>query len=107
MKTITALLALAALALPQVLLAEDSLAEEQGQPPIRASEYQRSDEGPEIVIRGDEGQTYYEYRVNGELQEIRIEPEVGPVYYLIPVEGGYIRRENSTLLLPSWVLFRW
>lgn len=81
--------------------------EENRQEPIRASQYQRSDEGPAIVIRNDTDNTYYEYRVNGQIQEIRVEPSVGPVYYLIPVEGGYIREEESGLRLPSWVLFRW
>lgn len=103
MKMASTLVALALLGVPLSVSAEEANA----QAPIRASEYQRSEEGPAIVIRSQDGNTYYEYRVNGELQEIRVEPEVGPVYYLIPVEGGYIRREESKLLLPSWVLFRW
>lgn len=95
----------AALAILLALAMSQTLAQEQ--PPVRASEYQRSDEGPAIIIYNDDEQTYYEYRVNGELQEIKVEPKVGPTYYLIPVEGGFIRREESKLLLPSWVLFRW
>tara|TARA_R100000322_G_scaffold57070_2_gene35304 strand:- start:8991 stop:9302 length:312 start_codon:yes stop_codon:yes gene_type:complete len=96
-----ALLTLLALT-PQAHSQEDSKQE-----PIRASEYQRSDQGPAIVIRNDQDNTYYEYRVNGEIQEIKVEPGVGPAYYLVPVEGGYIRRDESGLRLPSWVLFRW
>ena len=89
-----------------VSLAPMALAEETP-PPVRASEYPRSDGGPAIIIRHQQDTTYYEYRVNGELQEIRVEPEIGPAYYLIPVAGGFQRREESLLLLPSWVLFRW
>lgn len=105
MKSYVALALVAVLGVSQAALAQEEAPDEQA--PVRASEYQRSDEGPAIVIRGEEGKTFYEYRVNGELQEIRVEPEVGPVYYLIPVEGGYVRRDSSKLLLPSWVLFSW
>lgn len=105
MKSFAALTLVATLGASQSISAQEKEREQQA--PIRASEYQRSDEGPAIIIRGEEGKTYYEYRINGELQEIRVVPQVGPVYYLIPVEGGFVRRENSKLLLPSWVLFRW
>jgi hypothetical protein len=100
MKKFAALAVLAALGTSQAVLAEERES-------VRASEYQRSDEGPAIIIRNEDDNTYYEYRVNGELQEIKVVPEVGPTYYLIPIEGGFIRRESSQLLLPSWVLFRW
>lgn len=63
---------------------------------------------PQIVIRHTEDKTFYEYRVNGVLKEIKVVPSVGPEYYLIPADGGgWIREDRSTLLLPSWVIFRW
>lgn len=51
---------------------------------------------------------YYEYRVNGEVKEIKVVPDIGPSYYLVPAEGGgWIREGETSLLVPSWVLFRW
>ena len=62
---------------------------------------------PEIVIRHGESKTVYEYRVNGELREIKIVPKHGKEYYLVPSEGGWIKEGESTLLIPSWVIFSW
>lgn len=72
-------------------------------------DYQPDDQAPAIVIRsGDNDAVFYEYRVNGELREIRVVPKNAPVYYLVPADGGgWIREEQSRLLIPSWVLFRW
>ncbi len=64
---------------------------------------------PQITISHDGSKTYYEYRVNGELREIKVVPKEGPEYYLVPApgEGEFIRHEESQLLIPQWVLFRW
>jgi len=64
---------------------------------------------PEIRIRHDEERAYYEYRINGKLQEIKVVPKIGKPYYLVPEEGSgeFVRLEESTLLIPKWVLFRW
>lgn len=78
--------------------------------PVRASEYQRQQRAdePQIVIRHEKDKTFYEYRVNGMVKEIKVVPEVGPSYYLVPAEGGdMIREDESQLLVPSWVIFSW
>lgn len=75
--------------------------------PVRASEYRSDTSGPQIIIRNQEDRTYYEYRVNGVLREIRVVPEVGSPYYLVPANGGFIRQDESQLLVPSWVIFNW
>lgn len=63
---------------------------------------------PEITIRDSEDKTYYEHRVNGILTEIKVVPDVGPTYYLVPSDGGgWIREERSSVLVPKWVLFEW
>jgi Protein of unknown function (DUF2782) len=63
---------------------------------------------PEIRIEQGEDATYYEHRVNGVLKEIKVVPDIGPEYYLVPVDGeGWIREERSTVLVPKWVLFEW
>ena len=65
-------------------------------------------EQPDIVIREEEDKTFYEYRVNGILKEIKVVPKVGPAYYLVPADGeGWIREERSQMLVPKWVLFEW
>ena len=76
--------------------------------PVVISDYQPTSEGPQIVIRPGEKEVFYEYRVNGQLMEIKVVPEVGPEYYLVPADGGgWIQETDSELLVPSWVLFRW
>jgi len=63
---------------------------------------------PEIVIRHEEEKTFYEYRINGVLKEIKVVPTIGPTYYLVPQDGNaWIQEEKSQVLVPSWVLFKW
>lgn len=63
---------------------------------------------PEIVIRNEDNKTFYEYRVNGVLKEIKVVPKIGPTYYLVPQDGNaWIREDRSQVLVPSWVLFEW
>ncbi|MDK8465552.1 DUF2782 domain-containing protein [Marinobacter sp. SS13-12] len=76
--------------------------------PLVVSDYQPSSDGPQIVIRPGENEVFYEYRVNGQLMEIKVVPEAGPEYYLVPADGGGWIRENETdMLVPSWVIFSW
>jgi len=68
------------------------------------------DKDAQVTIRpGDKGEVLHEYRVNGQVVEIKVVPKIGPPYYLVPAEGGegYIRLDRSQLLIPKWVLFRW
>lgn len=66
------------------------------------------DNEPVVTIRQGEKATYYEYRINGQLKEIKVEPVVGKTYYLVPTEeGAFDRFDNSTLMLPKWILFSW
>ena len=78
--------------------------------PLQAdSDLAQSEE--QITIRpGDQGKVIYEYRINGQIKEIRVVPKIGKPYYLVPSDtqgGPYIRMDSSQLLIPSWVLFRW
>ena len=76
--------------------------------PVVMPEYQPDASTSEIVIRPGEDVVYYEYRVNGEIREIKVVPDAGPSYYLVPADGGgWIREGETSLLIPSWVLFRW
>ena len=100
------------LVLPVLALAQDSGPLDQPvappEEPVVTQDYQRSPDAPQVVITSGEDATFYEYRVNGELQEIKVVPRVGPPYYLVPAEGGgWIREDRSQTLIPSWVIFRW
>lgn len=75
--------------------------------PVLAPEYQPGPEESQIIIRSGENEVYYEYRVHGQLLEIKVVPEVGPSYYLVPADGGWIREDRSQTLIPSWILFGW
>lgn len=87
---------------------DDPQAVETPQEPLVVSDYQPSSEGPAIVIRPGDGEVFYEYRVNGQLMEIKVVPEVGEEYYLVPADGGgWIREDQTETLIPSWVIFRW
>ena len=71
--------------------------------PVMADEG-RSISEPQITIRHEDKKTYYEYRVNGVLREIKVVPAVGPEYYLVPADGeGWIREERSTLLVQKHI----
>ena len=67
-----------------------------------------AEDEPDIQIRYGEDKTIYEYKVNGEIVEIKIVPKVGPEYYLVRTEeGDFQRSETSRLLFPSWKLIEW
>ncbi|WP_430460812.1 DUF2782 domain-containing protein [Thalassolituus sp. LLYu03] len=63
-----------------------------------------------VTIRNDGDNTYYEFRINGEISEIKVVPIKGPAYYLIPSEqedGDFVRKDNPSMRVPKWVIFRW
>ncbi len=67
---------------------------------------------PEITIRRDDRQTITEYRINGQLQSIKVEPVVGPTYWLVDTTGdGFTDTRydnyNPPFAIPGWVIFRW
>lgn len=64
---------------------------------------------PDIRISYKDDSTYYEYRINGILKEIKVVPSAGKPYYLVPSEneGQMQRLDKSTLLIPKWVIFSW
>lgn len=64
---------------------------------------------PKITISYDGDNTYYEYTIKGQLKEVKVVPKGGKPYYLVPADGSQklIRVEESQLLIPKWVIFRW
>lgn len=66
--------------------------------------------GETVTIRNDGDNTYYEFRINGKISEIKVVPKKGPPYYLIPTheaDGDFMRKDNPEMRVPSWVIFRW
>ncbi|MCT7359340.1 MAG: hypothetical protein COB09_04665 [Thalassobium sp.] len=66
--------------------------------------------GETVTIRNDGDNTYYEFRINGEISEIKVVPKMGPAYYLIPSEqetNEFVRKDNPQMRVPKWVIFRW
>ena len=75
---------------------------------VTISSLAMADEEPDIQIRPGKNETFYEYRVNGELVEIKVVPKIGPTYYLIPSQGGeFERSDSSRLVFPTWKLLEW
>ncbi|MBF0471585.1 MAG: DUF2782 domain-containing protein [Gammaproteobacteria bacterium] len=66
---------------------------------------------PEVTIIQQEQSTIQEYRSGGVVYMIRIDPKVGPPYYLIDTDhDGSLETRRSVRDTPrtvQWVLFRW
>jgi hypothetical protein len=63
-----------------------------------------------IIRRGDE--TIEEYRINNKVYKVKIQPVIGPPYYLMDTDGDGnidVRRRNNEegMRIPQWVLFSW
>ena len=65
-------------------------------------------EGPDITLIEAEDRAIYEYRSNGRLTMVRIVPDIGNPYYLVPRDPtkGWDDLERADGLVPQWVLFR-
>ncbi len=89
------------------LQAEDDLP-----PPPQLPSTQESGEviEPEITVRDTEKGTAYEYRANGHLYMVKIQPKVGKPYYEIDSDGdGELDTRTNDFrdtAVPMWVLLR-
>lgn len=67
---------------------------------------------PEVTITEGKDKTVTEYRINGQLRAVKIQPKNLPAYYLIDNEGTgkFMRVGPDTgpeLVIPRWVLMEW
>ena len=67
---------------------------------------------PEVTIRKDVGETVTEYRLNGRLHSIKVEPAAGPTYWLVDTTGdGFtdtrVNNYDPPFAIPGWVILRW
>jgi len=62
--------------------------------------------GPDVTIIAEEERTIYEFRQNGQLRMVRVVPEFGKPFYLVPRDPtqGFGDLERADMLLPSWVI---
>ena len=79
-------------------------------PPIPSGTDEAEELEPEVtIIESDKG-TIYEYRANGALYMVKVQPASGPPYYLLDTDGdGQMDvRQNRPWdnHVPQWVLFR-
>ncbi|MDA1073497.1 MAG: DUF2782 domain-containing protein [Proteobacteria bacterium] len=63
--------------------------------------------GPDVTIISGEERTIFEYRQNGYLRMIKIVPNFGKPYYLVPADPskGFDDLRRADMLLPSWKIF--
>lgn len=67
---------------------------------------------PEVRIYKQQNAIVREYRMNGQLYMVKIEPSHGYPYYLIDMDGDGLleSRRNQispNMVVPSWVIYRW
>jgi len=62
--------------------------------------------GPDVVIIAGEERTIYEYRQNGHLRMVKIVPNWGRPYYLVPRDQttGFGDLDSADALLANWVI---
>jgi hypothetical protein len=80
-------------------------------PSIPSAVYQGETVEPEITIIETEKELIYEYRVRGQLYMVKVQPQIGPPYYLMDTtgDGELDVREDRVWSnsIPQWVLFSW
>lgn len=66
---------------------------------------------PEVTIRRTGREVVYEYRRDGQLVLVRVQPRFGPPYHFIDVDGDgeldYRPGEPTRDNINQWILFRW
>jgi hypothetical protein len=66
---------------------------------------------PEVTIRRTEREVIYEYRRNGQLYMVRVQPRVGPPYHFVDVDNDgtldYRPGEPVHNNINQWILWRW
>ncbi|MCG6942938.1 MAG: DUF2782 domain-containing protein [Thiohalocapsa sp.] len=66
---------------------------------------------PEVTIIETEQEVIYEYRVKGQVYMVKIQPVVGPPYYLLDTNGDGVldvqKNRTPNLAVPQWLLFSW
>lgn len=67
---------------------------------------------PRVTITQQGDEVIKEYRINGRLYMVEVDPAKGYPYYLVDTDGdGRLETHHveltEDLLVPNWVIFRW
>lgn len=92
------------LALPAAVAAQDQEGDIPAEHRIAPGEGE-----PEVTIIQREEMTITEYRSGGRVTMIKVNPEVGPPYYLVDRagDGSWDRRMGPDIAVPQWTIFEW
>jgi hypothetical protein len=81
------------------------------EPPPLPDAYRGDAIEPEVTIIETGRELIYEYRVRGRLYMVRVQPQVGPPYFMLDTDGdGLMDAQESdprNIAIPQWVLFSW
>jgi hypothetical protein len=78
--------------------------------PVPPTDFDRVE--PEVTIIETDEEVIYEYRVKGQVYMVKIDPIVGPPYYLLDTNGdGTLDVQQASppenLSVQQWLLFSW
>jgi hypothetical protein len=80
-------------------------------PSLPPASYQGETVEPDVTILQTERGLIYEYRVKGQLYMVKIQPPVGPPYFLLDTNGdGVLDAERDRVwnnAVPQWILYSW
>ncbi|MCQ8106137.1 DUF2782 domain-containing protein [Methylomonas sp. SURF-2] len=103
------------IAMPGIALAEQALEEPPAvpEPPELPARVQSGEEmEPDITIIRKGKDTIQEFRRNGKLYMIKVQPQVGPPYYFLDKDGDGVMDVKKSDLdkninINQWLLFEW
>lgn len=80
-------------------------------PELPPPSYEGETVEPAVTIIETEQGLIHEYRLDGRLYMVKVQPQTGPSYYLLDTmgDGQLDTREDRAWSngVPQWVLFRW
>ena len=80
-------------------------------PSLPPSAYRGETIEPEVTILETDRGIVYEYRVRGQVYMVKIQPPVGPPYYLLDTNGdGILDTQQDRIwnnAVPQWLLYSW
>lgn len=66
---------------------------------------------PEVTIIETSKERIYEYRINGAVYMLKVQPVAGPAYYLVDTDGDGTLETHTVdprnININQWTLFRW
>ncbi|MFS2156511.1 DUF2782 domain-containing protein [Pseudomonas sp. Pseusp122] len=65
---------------------------------------------PGVTAHYDPETRITEYRKNGAVYAVKVTPEHGKPYFLVPPDGssaGFTRPDSREMLIPQWEIFSW